>query len=76
MYIIIINDAEYFIESNNKYNCLLTNFIKYVIMDKSDESSTNKFSILFKSNNKNDFYFSLTKREYIIELLKEIQKIN
>jgi hypothetical protein len=76
MYLIIINEVEYYIQSIQKYNYLLTNFIKYIFLDKSKKSTTNKFSIIFKNNNKNDIYISLTNREYIIELLEDINKIN
>jgi hypothetical protein len=76
MYLIIINEVEYYIQSIQKYNYLLTNFIKYIFLDKSKKSTTNKFSIIFKNNNKNDFYISITNREYIIELLKDINEIN
>jgi len=73
MYSIIINDAEYCIQSSDKYNKLLTDFIKYIILDKSHKSTTNKFSIIFKNNNKDEFFISLTKREYIMELLENIK---
>jgi hypothetical protein len=73
MYSIIINDAEYCIQSSDKYNKLLTDFIKYIILDKSHKPTTNKFSIIFKNNNKDEFFISLTKREYIIELLENIK---
>ena len=76
MYSIIINDAEYYIQSIQKYNYLLTNFIKYIFLDKSKKSTTNKFSIIFKNNNKDDIYISLTNRDYIIELLEEINQIS
>ena len=76
MYSIIINESEYNIQSINKYNYLLTNFIKYIFLDKLGKSTTNKFNIIFKNNNKNDIYISLTNREYIIELLEDINKIN
>jgi hypothetical protein len=75
MYSIIINDAEYYIQSIQKYNYLLTNFIKYIFLDKSKKSTNNKFSIIFKNNNKDDIFISLTNREYIIELLEEINQI-
>ena len=72
MYLIIINEVEYYIQSIQKYNYLLTNFIKYIFLDKSKKSTTNKFNIIFKKNNINDVYISLTNREYIIELLEDI----
>jgi len=74
MYSIIINDSEYLIKSSDKYNNLLTNFIKYIILNKSYKLTTNKFNIIFKNNNKYDYQFSLTAREYIMDLLDNIKE--
>lgn len=74
MYSIIINDSEYLIKSIDKYNYILTNFIKYIMLNKSYKLTTNKFNIIFKNNNKYDYQFSLTAREYIMDLLKEIKE--
>ena len=74
MYSIIINDSEYLIRSFDKYNNLLTNFIKFIMLNKSYKLTTNKFNIIFKNNNKTDFQFSLTAREYIIDLLEDIKE--
>jgi hypothetical protein len=73
MYSIIINDSEYLIKSSDKYNNLLTNFIKYVMLNKSYKLTTNKFNIIFKNNTSN-YYFSLTAREHIMDLLDEIKE--
>lgn len=74
MYSIIINDSEYLIKSSDKYNNLLTNFIKYIMLNKSYKLTTNKFNIIFKNNNKYDYQFSLTAREYIMDLLENIKE--
>jgi len=74
MYSIIINDSEYLIKSSDKYNNLLTNFIKYIMLNKSYKLTTNKFHIIFKNNNKSDYQFSLTAREYIMDLLENIKE--
>jgi len=74
MYSIIINDSEYLIKSSDKYNILLTNFIKYIMLNKSYKLTTNKFNIIFKNNNKYDYQFSLTAREYIMDLLENIKE--
>ena len=74
MYSIIINDSEYLIRSFDKYNDLLTNFIKYIMLNKSYKLTTNKFNTIFKNNNKSDYHFSLTAREYIIDLLEDIKE--
>ena len=74
MYSIIINDSEYLIKSSDKYNNLLTNFIKYIMLNKSYKLTTNKFHIIFKNNNKSDYQFSLTAREYIMDLLDNIKE--
>lgn len=74
MYSIIINDSEYLIKSSDKYNILLTNFIKFIMLNKSYKLTTNKFNIIFKNDNKSDYQFSLTAREYIMDLLKDIKE--
>jgi len=74
MYSIIINDSEYLIRSYDKYNDLLTNFIKYIMLNKSYKLTTNKFNIIFKNNNKSDYQFSLTAREYVMDLLEKIKE--
>jgi len=74
MYSIIINDSEYLIKSSDKYNNLLTNFIKYIMLNKSYKLTTNKFNIIFKNNNNYDYQFSLTAREYIMDLLENIKE--
>lgn len=74
MYSIIINDSEYLIKSSDKYNILLTNFIKFIMLNKSYKLTTNKFNIIFKNNNKSDYQFSLTAREYIMDLLKDLKE--
>ena len=73
MYSIIINYSEYLIKSSDKYNILLTNFIKFIMLNKSYKLTTNKFNIIFKNNNNYDYQFSLTAREYIMDLLENIK---
>ena len=74
MYSIIINDSEYLIKSSDKYNILLTNFIKFIMLNKSYKLTTNKFNVIFKNNNKSDYQFSLTAREYVMDLLEKIKE--
>jgi len=44
------------------------------MLNKSYKLTTNKFNITFKNNNKSDYQFSLTAREYVMDLLEDIKE--
>jgi len=75
-YIIQINEYSYDIPTESEYKNLQNKFITYVINNKLEniEPSFNKYDIKFNNNNKTEFIISVFKREYIIELLDNINK--
>ena len=44
------------------------------MLNKSYKLTTNKFNVIFKNNNKSDYQFSLTAREYVMDLLEKIKE--
>jgi hypothetical protein len=76
-YLVTINDYVYDISSYDDYKNLQSKFFNYVVLNKLENvKSGNKYNISFSNNNKNDLMVSVTKREYIIELLNDINMIN
>jgi hypothetical protein len=75
-FIIQINEYSYDIPTEIEYKDLQSKFITYVINNKLEnkEPSYNKYDVKFNNNNKIEFIISVFKREYIIELLDNINK--
>ena len=76
-YIIHINEYTYDIPSEETYKDLLNEFMVQMIKNKHSfvSSNTNKYTINFVNNQKSELIASTVNREYIVELLENINNI-
>jgi len=75
-FIIKVNDYTYDIPNEESFNSLKDTFTGYVFSNQLDDTKPSdiKYTITFINNNNQKLLISVTKREYIIELLDLINK--
>jgi len=75
-FIIKVNDYTYDIPNEESFNSLKDTFTSYVFSNQLDDAKSTdiKYTITFINNNNQKLLISVTKREYIIELLDLINK--
>jgi len=73
-YIIRINDYTYDIPSQKSFEDLKTEFMSYVLSNKLEQatSTDHKYNISFINTDKVQLQISVTKREYVAQLLDNI----
>lgn len=76
-FLIHINDYTYDIPSEETYKSLLNACITHVFNNKyiNESSNLNKYTINFVNNQKSEMVISVINREYIVELLENINNV-